>query len=163
MGQKRRYTVEIQVKTNVDSSVTELSILSQLSSIYDQLGVISPTMVEGKRIYKEACDEKTGWNSEVSSATRRDWLKWGNQLKNVKVRRSIVKEMSKINRVQLHVFANASKTACSGRTAAVVKHSTGFVKGLLTSKSRISKQNKTITRPELVSGQMAANCTVLDL
>ena len=120
-------------------------------------------MVEGKRIYKEACDEKTGWNSEVSSATRRDWLKWGNQLKNVKVRRSIVKEISKIKGVQLHVFANASKTACSGGTVAVVKYSTGFVKGLLASKSRISKQNKTITRLELVSGQMAANCTVLDL
>lgn len=99
----------------------------------------------------------------MSTATRRDWLKWGNQLKNVIVCRSIVKEMSKIKGVQLHVFASATKTACSGGTVAVVKHSTGFVKGLLTSKSRISKQNKTITRLELVRGQMAANCTVLDL
>ena len=38
--------------------------------------VISPTIVEGKHIYREACHEKTDWNSEVSSAMRRDWLKW---------------------------------------------------------------------------------------
>ena len=42
-------------------------------------------------------------------------------------------------------------------TIAVVEGETGVVKGLLTSKSRISKQNTTIARLELVSGQMAAN------
>lgn len=43
------------------------------------------------------------------------------------------------------------------RHCAVVEHSTGFVKGLLTSKSRIWKRNTTIARLELVSGQKAAN------
>ena len=47
--------------------------------------------------------------------------------------RSIVKEMNKITGVQLHVFADASNTACSAAIVAVVEHSTGFVKGLLTS------------------------------
>ena len=89
----REDTLEIQVKMNENSSVTKRSILSQLSAIYDPLGVISPTTVEGKRIYREVCDEKTGWNSEVSSATRRDWFKWSNQLRNVKVPRSIVKDI----------------------------------------------------------------------
>ena len=130
MWDKREDTLEIQLKMNENSSVTKRSILSQLSAIYDPLGVISPTIVggggEGKRIYREVCDEKTGWNSEVSSATRRD-------IRNVKVPRSIVKEMNKIKRVQLHVFADAGNTACSAATVAVVEHSTGFVKGLLTS------------------------------
>ena len=62
----------------------------------------------------------------MSSAKRRD-------IRNVKVPRSIVKEMNKIKRVQLHVFADAGNTACSAATVAVVEHSTGFVKGLLTS------------------------------
>lgn len=30
--------------------------------------------MEGKHIYREACHEKTDWNSEVSSAMRRDWI-----------------------------------------------------------------------------------------
>ena len=41
--------------------------------------------------------------------------------------------MNKIKGVQLHVFADASNTACSAAIVAVVEHSTGFVKGLLTS------------------------------
>ena len=91
------------------------------------------------------------------SATRQDWLKWSNQLRNVKVPRSIVKDMSKIKRVQLHVFVDASNTACSAATVTVVKHSTSIVKELLTSRSRISRYNTTITRLELVSGEMATN------
>ena len=55
------------------------------------------------------------------------------------------------------MFADASNTTCSAVAIPVVEHSTGFVKGLLTSKSRISKRNTSISRLELVDGQMAAN------
>ena len=114
-------------------------------------------MVEGKRIYREACDEKIVWNTEVNSVNSRDWLKWSSQLRNIKVPRSIARDISKIKAVHLHVFADASNVACSAVTIAVVEHSAGFVKGLLTSKSRISKRNTSISRLELVGGQMAAN------
>jgi hypothetical protein len=33
-------------------------------------------MVEGKWIYREAFDERVGWNGELSSSTVKDWLKW---------------------------------------------------------------------------------------
>ena len=55
------------------------------------------------------------------------------------------------------LFADASFTARSAVTIAVIEHSSGIVKGLLTSKSRIAKRNTSIPRLELVSGQMAAN------
>ena len=55
------------------------------------------------------------------------------------------------------MFADASNIACSAVTIAVVEGETGVVKGLLTSKSRISKRNTSIARLELVGGQMAAN------
>ena len=154
---KREDSLEIKAQLKENLQVTKRSILSQLGAVYDPLGIISPTMVEGKHIYREACDEKVGWNTEVSSATMRNWLKWCSQLRNVKVPRSIVRDISRIKGVHLHVFADASKIACSAATVAVVEHSTGVVKGLLTSKSRISKRNTTIARLELVSGQMAAN------
>ena len=154
---KKEDTLEIQAQREEVKPVTKRSILSQLSSIYDPLGLISPTMVEGKRIYREACDEGIGWNAEVSNATARDWIKWSGQLRNVTVPRSIAREVGKIESVHLHFFADASNTACSSATIAVVEHSTGVVKGLLTSKSRISKRNTTIARLELVSGHMAAN------
>ena len=49
MWDKREDTLEIQLKMNENSSVTKRSILSQLSAIYDPLGVISPTIVGGGR------------------------------------------------------------------------------------------------------------------
>jgi len=79
-------------------------------------------------------------------------------LRTIKVPRSVARDINKIKAVQLHVFADASNTACSAVAIAVVEHSTGVVKGLLTSKSRISTQrNTSISRLELVGGQMAAN------
>jgi len=64
---KREDVLEIQAQIQGERTPTKRSILSQLSSIYDPLGIISPTMVEGKRIYREACDKKIGWNTEVNS------------------------------------------------------------------------------------------------
>ena len=65
--------------------------------------------------------------------------------------------MRRVKAVNLHVFADTSNIACFAASTAVVESDTGVVKGLLTSKSRISKQNTSIPRLELVSGQMAAN------
>ena len=150
---KREDVLEIQAQIQGERKPTKRAILSQISSIYDPLAII----MEGKRIYREACDEKIGWNSEVNSVNARDWIKWSSQLRNIKVPRSVARDISKIKAVRLHVFADASNTARSALAIAVVEHSTGFVKGLLTSKSRISKCNTSISRLELVGGQMAAN------
>ena len=55
------------------------------------------------------------------------------------------------------MLADASNLACSAVTIAVIEQSSGTVKGLLTSKSRISKKNTSIPRLELVAAHMAAN------
>ena len=155
---KRDDTFEIQAEsTDEDTPVTKRQILKELSSIYDPLGIISPTLCEGKSIYREACDEKVGWNSEVSDKTAKDWVKWRHQLRNVRIPRSLARDLRKVKAIHLHVFADASFTACSAVTIAVIEDSSGIVKGLLASKSRIAKRNTSIARLELVGGQMAAN------
>lgn len=87
------------------------------------------------------CDETKGWNNEVSDQIKRDWLKWTSQLRTVRVPRSIARDVGRIEAVHLHIFADASNIAA---TVAVVEGATGVVKGLLTSKSRISKRNTSI-------------------
>ena len=155
---KRDDMLETQVpRPPDDQPLTKRAILSHLASIYDPLGMISPTTVKGKQIYRDACDETKGWNAEVSDQLRREWIKWANQLKTVRVPRSVARGMGRVQAVHLHVFADASNIACSAVTIAVVKGETGVVKGLLTSKSKISKRNTSIARLELVGGQMAAN------
>ena len=155
---KQNDTLELTMRRFAEEEpVTKKTILSHLGGIYDPLGILSPTTVEGKRIYREACDEKKGWTVEISDPLRKEWTKWTNQLKNVTVPRSIMREMTKVEAVHLHIFADASNQACCAAAIAVVEHSSGVVKGLLTSKSRISKRNTSIARLELIGGQMAAN------
>ena len=140
-----------------DQPVTKRTILSYLGAIYDPLGIVSPTMAQGKHIYRQACDEKKGWNAEVSSQLRDEWFKWTKQLKTVEIPRSVATLIGEITGVHLHLFADASNLACCAAAVAVVEQQGGISKGLLTSKSRISKRNTSIARLELVSGHMAAN------
>ena len=61
---KRKDTLDLPVQQLSDEQpVTKRATLSHLGSMYDPLGKISPTTGEGKRIYREVCDEKKGWNS----------------------------------------------------------------------------------------------------
>ena len=65
--------LEMQVpKCSQDQPITKRGILSHLGSIYDPLGIISPTVVKEKWIYRDACDNQE-WNRE-------GWLKWTHQL-----------------------------------------------------------------------------------
>ena len=155
---KQEDTLEFEAVTMPENqTVTKRAILSRLGRIYDPLGMVSPTMAEGKHIFRKACEESKSWNAEVSESLKRKWIKWNNQMKNVKVPRAITKESDLIEAIHLHLFADDSNLACCAATVAVVKQKTGTVQGLLTSKSRISKRNTSIPRLELVSGQMVAN------
>ena len=155
---KKQETLEIQApEMPLNEPATKRSILRQLGRVYDPLGILSPTIAEGKHIYREASEEKKGWDSEVSSSLKEQWIKWNKQLKNVKVPRSLVGNSSEVKAIELHLFADASNLACSAVTIAVIEQSSGTVKRLLTSKSRISKKNTSIPRIELVAAHMAAN------
>ena len=82
-----------------EHSVTKRTILSYLGTVYNPLGIISSTMAEGKHIYREACDEKKGWNAEVSPRLKNQWLRWTKQLRDVKVPRSIASFVREIGAV----------------------------------------------------------------
>lgn len=151
-------TLELLAKPfRLKHPVTKPTILSYLGTVYDPLGIISPTMAEGKHIYREACDEKKGWNAEVSPRLKKQWLRWTKQLKDVRVPRSIALFVGEIGAVHLHLFTDASILACCAAAVAVVEHEAGVTKGLLTSKSWISKRSTSIARLELVSDHMAVN------
>ena len=155
---KRVDTLEITVPPFPDNEpVNKRNILSHLGSIYDPLGIISPTTADGKRIYREVCDEKKGWNTEVSPRLKYQWLKWTKQLKGVRIPRSINKNIGRMKAVHLHVFADASTLACCSAAIAIVDGTSGVVKALLASKSRLSKRDTSIPRLELIGGHMAAN------
>ena len=137
---KREDTLVIQVpKSHEETPLTKRTILSQLGKVYDPLGIISATMVQGKRLYRDACDERKSWNAEVSPSLAKDWNKWTMQLQDVKIPRSLIRESTTVEAVDIHQFADASNLACSTAAVAVIQQGTMNVKGLLASKSRLSK------------------------
>ena len=151
-------TLELRAKPfPQEHPVTKRTILSYLGTVYDPLGIISPTMAEGKHIYREAGDENKGSNAEVSPRLTNQWLRWTKQLNDGRVPRSIASFVGEIRAVHLHLFADASILACCAAAVEVVEHEAGVTKGRLTSKSRISKRCTSIARLELVSGHMAVN------
>ena len=155
---KEQETLEMKIPPlSNDTPVTKNTILSHLGKEYDRLFILSPTMAQGKRIYREAYDEKLGRDAVVSEKLGKSWLKWIPQLRSAKVPRSLARQCNEVKSIDLHLFADASSLACSAVTIALVKQDTGTVQGLVTSKSRIAKRNATMPRLELVRGQMAAN------
>ena len=92
---------------------------SYLGKIYDPLGIASPTVAEGKRIFE---------------------FRWTKQLRNRTVPQSIAKNLRKIKSIHLHIFAAACNLACPCVTIALIDQASGTFKGLPPSRSRISRE-----------------------
>ena len=140
------HTLKVQVHENEDGKLTKRVIRSRLGRVYDHyLGIISPTMIEGKRIYRDSCEEEKSWNTEISPALTKQWNNWTKQLRDIEVPRSLV-PAGEIKAIDLHLFIDASALVCSTVAIAVVEQPCIKSKGILVSKSRLSKQNTSIPR-----------------
>ena len=98
-------TLEIKIPPfSNDTPVTKKTILSHLGKVYDPLGILSPTMAQGKHIYRKAFDEKLGWNAVVFEKLAKACLKWIAQLRSAKVPRSLVRQCNEVKSIDLHLF-----------------------------------------------------------
>ena len=65
----------VQIEVKELETVTKKLILKTLPLIYDPLGIISPMLVEGKHLCKQAVNERKGWDKQVSEELRKKWNK----------------------------------------------------------------------------------------
>ena len=77
-------------------------------------------------------------------------------MRDVDVPRSLASS-GKAKGIDLHLFSDANTMACCTAAIAGVQDNSGKSKGLLASKSRLSKRNTSVPRLELVSGHMEAS------
>ena len=113
--------------------------------------------MKGKQIYRDACDETKGWNTEVSHQLERAWIKWCNQLKTVRVPRSVSRAVGRVQAVHLHMFADASNIACSAVTITVVEGERSGEGSTVVKIKNLETKHIHIEGRELVGGLMAAN------
>ena len=112
------------------SQLTKRAILSRLRRMYDPLGVISLTTVDGKRIYRDTCEEERSRNADVSPRITLRWNYWTKQLRDVEVPRSLLS--SGITKgIDRHLFSDASAIACCNAAIAVSEDGSGKSKRLL--------------------------------
>ena len=154
---KEADTIEVTIPSD-EVAPTKRGILGKVARIYDPLGLIAPTVLQGKLLYREACEQKCKWDSELPDELTKHWRKWENQLPlQVKAPRSIPLAQEPIQDITLHAFGDASGHGVGAAVYAVVTQESQVNQGLVCAKARLSKQGLTIPRKELVSAHMAVN------
>ncbi|KAK3713709.1 hypothetical protein QZH41_008036 [Actinostola sp. cb2023] len=133
---------------------TKRGVLANLAKVYDPLGLVSP----GKRLYREMCLQKLGWDTPLRDDLAKTWRRWEQSLpKYVSVLCSVPIYQEPIQEIQLHAFGDASGHGVCAAVYAVVSQASGISQGLITAKSRLTKEGLTIPRLELIAGHMAVN------
>ena len=137
---------------------TKRDLLGSLARIYDPLGLVSPTTLTGKMLYRDVCDSRIVWDKTLPSLLLNRWTAWKNCLpEKVEIPQSLAKYQEETEAIDLHGFGDASGKGVSAAVYTVIHQAQGINQGLLTAKSRLSKRGLTIPRQELVSAHMAAN------
>ena len=136
------------------ADITKRGILHFLASVYDPIGLASPTLLVGKLLYHGMCDSHSPWNEKVSDRIGQQWLKFVRDLPSkVEVPRSLPMFKEPTEQVELQAFGSAISAA----VYMVITQASGVSQGLIVAKLRLAKKNLTIPRLELVSAHMAAN------
>ena len=145
-----------------DTEVTKRGIVQYLASIYDPLGIGSPVVLQGKLIFRDACELKTSWDAPLTPEIVTRWRKWKREVmsQEIAIPRCLPNFREPIQSITLHGFGDASKKAISATLYVVVKQKSGTTQGLLTAKTRLAKKESTIPRSELVAAHMTLNMIV---
>ena len=120
------------------------------------VGLVSPVIPEGKRLYREMCIQKLGWDTPLPDDVAKTWRECEQSLpESVSVSRSIPICQEPIQEVKLHAFGNARGYGVCAAVQAVVSQASGISQGLIAAKSRLAKEGLTICCLELVAGHLA--------
>ena len=157
---KAKDTLAVQFQTT-NNPPTKREILGKLVKIYDPLGLVSPTTLQGKFVYREVCDSKVSWDAPIAENLQSRWQKWERSLPvETTVPRPLAPFQQPIDSAELHVFGDASIHGVGAAVYSIVRQEKGVTQTLVAAKSRLAKRGLTIPRLELISAHMATNLIV---
>ena len=142
----------------VVSKLTKREVLAKLAKVYDPLGLASPTVLQGKQIFRKICDSKASWDSPIPEDLCMQFQRWEESVPaEVTTSRPIAPYCEAVCSLELHAFGDASTYGVEAAVYSIVRQRGGITQTLVTAKARLAKKDLTIPRLELVSVHMAAN------
>nr|XP_027213054.1 uncharacterized protein LOC113806132 [Penaeus vannamei] len=150
-----------KLENELPEKLTRRMILSQVSSIYDPLGLIAPFTLKAKLLMRELvldlgnCDKKLGWDYAVSSHMNNEWRMLFREMFESFVR--CLKPHSSKGNPHLIIFADGSSKAYGAVAYMRWGLSDGsFISHLIASKCKLAPiRQMTIPRIELCSAVLA--------
>ena len=98
---RKQDTLSVTLTKEYDTA-TKRGILSKLAKIYDPLGLVSPTTLVGKLIYRDVCDAKLPWDSNLPQPLAKQWKEWNDSLETFTIPRSLVPLRLPVSEITLH-------------------------------------------------------------
>ena len=81
--------------------LTRRGVLSDVSSLYDPLGLVAPVLLPAKRLLQELCRDGLRWDDALPDALAKRWLDWRERLSNHVGSR--FRDVTVLGVVQLHL------------------------------------------------------------
>ena len=104
------------------NGTTKRTALSQHAKIYDPLGLVSPVTLQGKNLFREMCEARLPWDSELPETTKQRWEEWCKGLpRSYEIPRPLAPFQEPVSAITLHAFGDASKVGVSTVIYAVVE------------------------------------------
>ena len=160
-------TLSLDMSPVLDESSKKLikhEMLSSLAKIYDLLGLIGPSVVQGKIAFQEACKEAKGWDVEPSDEVQEKWQRWKKGIRKesqISFLRYIAPNKEDI-RYHLHVFADSSKVAYCATVYQVCELPHQIYSNVVAAKTRLPplKKELSIPRLELTAARIASRLSI---
>nr|XP_012143823.1 PREDICTED: uncharacterized protein LOC105662854 [Megachile rotundata] len=141
--------LHFMIKPSTNNRVTKRQILSEISQIFDPLGLIGPVITCAKLVMQQLWQLRTDWDESVCQEIHHQWVKYRKELEYLSQIRIPRRALVSLVQVELHGFSDASERAYG---ACVYLRSRGksgnWETGLLCSKSRVAPL-KTVSLPRL--------------
>ncbi|KAL7735877.1 hypothetical protein ACLKA6_017873 [Drosophila palustris] len=91
-----------------------IKVLAAVNSVYDPLGLVTPTTIKGRILMRDIWESGIGWDDVIKGDPVLKWHEWITELKlltEVCIPRCYSLNYSAANKTELHVFCDASSKA----------------------------------------------------
>ena len=103
---------------------TKRSLIRLYSRVFDPMGLLTPFLMIPKLLFQELWTRGLDWDEPLDADIANSWETWKHELANVdqiKIPRWLLRNLSSVDKVELHGFGDASERAYGQRFTFVLR------------------------------------------